>query len=302
MSKAQQLENAVNFALAIARDNSHGYSNVVGQNLGPNEYDCGGLISAALNHAGLLNGQVFEPNEEYGTPWSYGTVLYPIGFKKLAFNRNDCRRGDIFIKNGHHTELCTGPNTMVGAHDNYDGIPGDWGTGGEISEVQIPWGYWDYTLRLDTGSSPAPAPKPTPAGKSVSCLAFDIAQQQWLPIVTSQRYAVDTIGNPRHSMGGFAVHCADQKIRYAAHVKGAGWLPEVTGYNVKDFYNGYAGDGREIDCIIIFGKGIAYQSKCKDSQAWLPPVYSDKANYKDWRNGYAGNPGMVIDEVKIWRV
>ena len=88
VKKEDLLEKAVQWAIATAADNAHGYSNVVGDNNGSNgQYDCGGLISAALVYAGLLNqGQIFEPNEEYGNPWSYGTVLGGAGFVKLPFN------------------------------------------------------------------------------------------------------------------------------------------------------------------------------------------------------------------------
>lgn len=168
------------------------------------------------------------------------------------------------------------------------GICGRWEAHGKMSR------YIDYSAQ--------PQPKPTPGGKSVSCLAFDCVQQEWLPIVTSQNYAVDTIGNPYHALGGFAVHCADQGIRYAAHDCGGNWLPEVSGYNVNNFDQGFAGNYVPVDCVIIFGKGIAYQAKVKDTQEWLPVVYSDNANYGDVVNGFAGNPGQVIDELKIWRV
>lgn len=152
MTKAQRLEKAVKWAETIAADNSHGYSNAVGDNYGQGgEYDCGGLISSALQHAGIItNGAVFEPNEEYGNPWSYGTVLYPLGFKKLKFDANKVKRGDILIRDGHHTELANSASTTVGAHDNFDGKRGDWGTGNEIGIAPIYPGYWDYMLRLDT--------------------------------------------------------------------------------------------------------------------------------------------------------
>ena len=152
MTKAQQLEKAVKYAEDMAADNSHGYSNVVDDNTGQHgDYDCGGFISASLQYAGLLpTGKVFEPNEEYGTPWSYGNVLYPVGFKRLKFDAKKVKRGDILIKDGHHTELANSPTTTVGAHDNYDGKRGDWGTGKEIGIGPIYPGYWDYMLRLDT--------------------------------------------------------------------------------------------------------------------------------------------------------
>lgn len=149
------------------------------------------------------------------------------------------------------------------------------------------------------GADPTPTPKP--ASKQVSCLAYDTVKKIWLPIVTSGSKATDTIGNIGHAAGAVGVHCADQKIRYAVHVKGGKWLPEVTGYNIKDFNNGYAGNGKPIDGLIIFGKGIKYQVKIRDSQKWLGTIKSDKANYKNADTGYAGIIGQVIDEIKIWR-
>lgn len=169
------------------------------------------------------------------------------------------------------------------------GICGKWEAHGKMTR------YIDYSVQ------PAP-PKPTPAGKSVSCLAYDCVQQEWLPIVTSQDRPVDTIGNPGHVMGGFAVHCADQTVSYAAKNAVGGWNEEVTGYNVNDFEHGFAGALIPVDCVIIFGKGIAYRAKIAATQEWLPAVYSDHANYDDAENGYAGIPGQAIDELEIWRV
>ena len=41
-------------------------------------------------------------------------------------------------------------------------------------------------------------------------------------------------------------------IWYQVHIKGKGWLPKVTGYDINDFKNGYAGDDRVIDCIRVY--------------------------------------------------
>ena len=144
-------------------------------------------------------------------------------------------------------------------------------------------------------------PAPKPGEKQVSCRAYDATKKTWLPIVTSGSKATDTIGMPGDTVGGVAVHCADQKIRYAVHVKGGKWLPEVTGYNTKKPENGYAGNEKPIDGLIIFGKGIKYKVKTKTEQTWLGTVKSDKANYKDSVNGFAGILGKEIDEIKIWR-
>ena len=152
VKKEDLLEKAVQWAIATAADNAHGYSNVVGDNNGSN--DCGGLISAALVYAGLLNqGQIFEPNEEYGNPWSYGTVLGGAGFVKLPFNADEVRRGDVLIDDGHHTELAISNTQTVGAHSNYDGVPGD-SSGQEISIAEnVRACNWTYMYRLGSGAS-----------------------------------------------------------------------------------------------------------------------------------------------------
>ncbi len=318
MTKAQQLENAVNFALAIAADNSHGYSNVVGQNLGPNDYDCGGLISAALNHVGLLSGQVFEPNEEYGNPWSWGTVLYPAGFKKLAFNIGSVRRGDILIKNGHHTELAINGYQTVGAHDNYDGRPGDWGTGNEISIAGISGGYWDYILRLDTGSDPAPTPSPTPATKYIAyCVQVDAVPPTWpnkdyLPEVHNYEdyagiFGRDIIGLAMRLWNGAKLHYqvslwdGDSEEWYGRY--GAdGWLPPVTGYDWGEPENGFAGDDRPVNKVMIWTDDpkieVIYQVRGRKTGKWYEEVSSFKHNKNDDEYGYAGVDNEPIDALR----
>lgn len=41
-------------------------------------------------------------------------------------------------------------------------------------------------------------------------------------------------------------------IKYRVHVLGEGWLPYVTGYNINDYKNGFAGEGKVIDAIDIY--------------------------------------------------
>ena len=44
-------------------------------------------------------------------------------------------------------------------------------------------------------------------------------------------------------------------VKYRVHIKGGSWLPAVSGYNLKDSENGYAGIlGKTIDAIAIKGK------------------------------------------------
>lgn len=71
----------------------------------------------------------------------------------------------------------------------------------------------------------------------------------WLPEVKNLE---DYAGWKNSSIIGFAVKVDKGSVWYQAHVKGGDWLPSVTGYNVDDFENGWAGDDREIDCIRVY--------------------------------------------------
>lgn len=67
---------------------------------------------------------------------------------------------------------------------------------------------------------------------------------RWLPAVNGRNDYAGILGQP---ITGIAVNGAT----YRVHIKGAGWLPWVTGYNVNDFNNGWAGNGKVIDAIQI---------------------------------------------------
>lgn len=78
------------------------------------------------------------------------------------------------------------------------------------------------------------------------------------------------------------------------------WLPPVTGYNVNDFNNGFAGTKQHpCDRLAIKGKNIKYRVKLKDTQTWLPFVYGKDYNLNDSENGYAGISGRAFDQVEI---
>ncbi len=147
MTRAQKIEKYCSWCEKTAADNTVGYDNRVNHNLGPKGYDCGTLLSYALQYAGLLAaGTVFEPNQPDGT-WGYDTILRKAGFEKLKFSEGNLQRGDILIKDGEHTELYLGSGIQIGAHSNYDGVQGD-SSGQEISKTSMYQNYWDYTYRL----------------------------------------------------------------------------------------------------------------------------------------------------------
>lgn len=88
-------------------------------------------------------------------------------------------------------------------------------------------------------------------GKTFSKLYIDTLTYRvrsngvWLPEVTS-----------RNDYAGYSnlkpiTDIAIKNATYRVHIKGGNWLPWVTGYNINEHNNGYAGIGKEIDAIQI---------------------------------------------------
>lgn len=60
----------------------------------------------------------------------------------------------------------------------------------------------------------------------------------------------DYAGWENSPITGLAIRVDKGSIKYRVHIKGRGWLPYVTGYDINDFNNGFAGDGvNAIDCV-----------------------------------------------------
>lgn len=67
---------------------------------------------------------------------------------------------------------------------------------------------------------------------------------RWLPAVTGRSDYAGILGSQ-------VTDVAIKGATYRVHIKGGKWLPWVTGYNINDYSNGYAGNGKIIDAIQI---------------------------------------------------
>jgi hypothetical protein len=88
-------------------------------------------------------------------------------------------------------------------------------------------------------------------------------------------------------------------VRYRVHILGGGWLSWVTGYNINDYMNGFAGNGQVIDAIQI------YYNTPDDIRPYKKAKY--KVNNYSYQydtetgggqDGYAGSFGYSIK--KLW--
>lgn len=130
-------EKAVQWAISIANDNTHGYSQSV--RWGPS-YDCASLVISAFRQAGL------NLNSTYTGDMKADFLIH--GFK--VYNTNEpLKRGDVLLNEASHTALYIGDGQLVharsseGTNDTIDG------SGNEI-RVQSYFDYpWDVVLRYE---------------------------------------------------------------------------------------------------------------------------------------------------------
>ena len=142
-----KVEWAVRWCLAIANDDSHGYSQY--NRWGP-DYDCSSLIITAYNKAGI-------PVKAAGATATYDMVA---PFKKCGFqivqnwNKNTGAgliRGDVVLNIQNHVELYLGNGRLVKAsQDENGGIAGNQQGDRKGNEITTSGYYnypWDMALR-----------------------------------------------------------------------------------------------------------------------------------------------------------
>lgn len=123
-------------------------------------------------------------------------------------------------------------------------------------------------------------------------------KHQWLQEVKNLD---DYAGYENSPITGLAIKVDKGSIRYRVHLKGKDWLPFVTGYNINDFNNGFAGDGISvIDAVEVYyytPNDIRPYKKAKYKVNGYPYQYdNEKGNGQD---GYAGVMGVPATKFQI---
>ena len=164
-------EKAVEWALSIANDNSHGYSQ---ENRWGPDYDCSSFVISAYEQAGV-------PVKEAGASYTGNmkNAFRACGFQVLPAG-SPLKVGDVLLNEQYHTVMAIGNGQVVAARRNEDGFAGD-GTGREITTQNYyyyPNGGWDCILRY-AGSETAP--DKTPESSTVGQQMADkiIANRRW---------------------------------------------------------------------------------------------------------------------------
>lgn len=135
------IQSAMDWALATAADDSHGYSQKT-RNGNPN-YDCSSFVIAAYENAGV-------PVKEAGAGYTGNMrrAFTQVGFEWIPGtpNMEDLLPGDVLLSENDHTEMYIGNGQNVGAHGDLDGVNGD-SSGRELSVSDYPKRHWDGVLR-----------------------------------------------------------------------------------------------------------------------------------------------------------
>lgn len=128
----------------------------------------------------------------------------------------------------------------------------------------------------------------------------------WLPEVVN---LADYAGIPGHAITDIAIGVDRGTLWYQVHVKGGVWLPTVSGYNINDYNNGYAGNGQVIDAVRVYYNtpaDYAAQYGYQKAQYRVSPL---NGNYWPWQydnetgagqDGYAGAFGQAIDRFQLF--
>lgn len=128
---------------------------------------------------------------------------------------------------------------------------------------------------------------------------------KWYPEVHN---LADYAGVKGKAITDVAIGVDQGSVKYRVHVKGGGWLPYVTGYNISDANNGYAGNGKPIDAIAVYyNTPSSYANKYGYQKAQYRVAVIGK-DYYSWQydeekgngmDGYAGCFGKAIDRFQI---
>lgn len=119
----------------------------------------------------------------------------------------------------------------------------------------------------------------------------------WLPEVKNLE---DYAGYNDDPITDVAIKVDKGRVEYSVHVLGGSWLSTVSGYNINDYLNGYAGNGQVIDAIKI------YYYTPDDIRPYKKAHY--KVNNYDWQNdtetsgsqdGFAGSFGYSIKKLYV---
>jgi hypothetical protein len=167
------------------------------------------------------------------------------------------------------------------------------------------YGHPNYSDSFKSASTSTSATKPSAPKQSTVTFPFVTykvrTSGRWLPEVKDLEDYAGINGEP---ITDIAIKVSNGSIKYRVHVLGGDWLPYVTGYDVSDYDNGYAGNGQIIDAVEVY---YNTPSDIVNKYGYLKAKYRVSPTgrrFYDWQyddetingqDGYAGAFGVAID-------
>lgn len=227
------------------------------------------------------NATGFETGGSYG---NYVLIKHANGYKTryahLAYGTVNVNKGTT-VSAGQVIGYMGNTGTAYGGHLHFEVIS-------PSGEKLNPYSYLTHSLPSTT----------TPSNQNVN-VYYRVKTQKhgWLPEVKNLD---DYAGYQNSPVTSVAIKVSQGTIKYRVHNKGGKWLPYVTGYNINEFTNGYAGNNNIIDAIEIYyytPNNIRPYKKARYKVNGYPYQYDNER--KNGMDGYAGVIGVPITTLQI---
>ena len=248
-------------------------------------------------HGGAQYGSNGVPDFTCNQGLDYCTDV-STNFNNLTPGEYLCMKGTIYdhvgvyLGNGKVFEVTTAWGVDGATISDID----SWGNRIKNGSYCLKWTYHGKLQWVDYSDTPTPTPT-----KNVDVIYKVMTREYgWLPEVKNLE---DFAGFNGSAITGIAIKVNKGSIWYQAHIKNGGWLAKVTGYDINDFINGWAGDGREIDCVrvyyntpddIIKDSGYKKAKYRVNDYEWQ---YDDETTNS--QDGYAGIMGTTATKFQI---